>query len=54
MKKQEFENCKLQTRSDLCIPRKETTLPHSQFLYIHVSLSDLYIPTIGAPILLGI
>ncbi len=28
------------------IPRKETARPHSQF-YIHVSVSDLYIPAIG-------
>jgi hypothetical protein len=29
----------------LCIPRKETVRPHSDF-YIHVSVSDLYIPRI--------
>jgi hypothetical protein len=37
-------------RSDLCIPRNETARPRSQF-YIHVSVSDLYIPMIGPPIL---
>jgi hypothetical protein len=34
------------------IPRKGTARPQSQFLYIHVSVSDLYSPTIGLPILL--
>ncbi len=34
------------------IPRNKTALPRSQFLYIHVSVSGLYIPTIGLPILL--
>jgi hypothetical protein len=32
------------------IPRKGTARPQSQF-YIHVSVSDLYIPVIGLPIL---
>jgi hypothetical protein len=33
------------------IPRNETARPRSQF-YIHVSVSHLYIPMIGLPILL--
>jgi hypothetical protein len=37
----------LQRKSDLCAPRKETARPLFQ---IHVSVSDLYIPTIGPPI----
>jgi hypothetical protein len=40
-----------QTRSDLFIPRNETTWTHSHF-HIHVSVSALYIPTIGPPIFL--
>jgi hypothetical protein len=32
-----------------CIPRNETARPHSQS-YIHVSVSNLYIPRIGLPI----
>jgi hypothetical protein len=36
----------------VCIPRTETAWPRSQFLhsYIHVSVSDLYIPRIGLPL----
>jgi hypothetical protein len=34
-----------------CIPRNETARPRSHS-YIHVSVSDLYIPRIGLPILL--
>ncbi len=45
-----FMNHALQTRSDLCIPRHETARPRSNF-HIHVSVSNLYIPTIGPPIL---
>ncbi len=33
------------------IPIKGNARPQSQFLYIHVSVSDLYMPTIGLPIL---
>ncbi len=34
------------------IPRKGIARPQSQFPHIHVSVSGLYIPTIGLPILL--
>ncbi len=36
----------LYQKSDLCIPRNETVRPRSQFLNIHVSVSDLYISRI--------
>jgi hypothetical protein len=41
----------LQRRSDLCIPRNKLPglVPSS---YINVSVSDLYIPTTGSPILM--
>ncbi len=43
----------LQIKSKLCIPRKETTRPQSLFPHpCTVSVSDLYIPTIGQPNLL--
>jgi hypothetical protein len=35
-------------QSDLCIPINETARPHSNN-YIHVSVRDLYIPSIGLP-----
>jgi hypothetical protein len=44
--------------SDLCIPRNETARPKQNYnilspnFHIHVSVSDLYIPRIGLPILL--
>ncbi len=31
-------------------PRKDTAWPQSQISYIHISVTDLYIPTIGLPI----
>ncbi len=32
------------------VPSKETARPQSQFLYtVHISVSDLCIPTIGLP-----
>ncbi len=37
----------LQRKSDFCTPRKETARPQFQ---IHVSVNDLFIPTIGPPI----
>ncbi len=40
----------LYKKSDSCIPRNETVRPRSQFLNIHVSVSDLYISRIGLPI----
>jgi hypothetical protein len=43
----------LQTRSYLCIPRNEMRGLVPNF-HIHVSVSDLYIPTISPPILLQI
>ncbi len=36
----------LQRNFDLCIPRKGIERPQSQF-HIHLSVSDLYIPTYG-------
>jgi len=36
--------------ADLCIPRKETVRPQCPNFHIHVSVRDLYIPTIGPPI----
>jgi hypothetical protein len=42
----------LQRKSDLCIPRKETARGLSPHFHIHVSVSDLYTPTICPPILL--
>jgi hypothetical protein len=41
----------LQRNSDFCIPRKGTERPQSQF-HCHVSVSDLFIPTIGPHIFL--
>jgi hypothetical protein len=41
----------LQRKFDLSIPRKELRGLSPNF-YIHVSLSDLFIPTIGPPIFL--
>ncbi len=41
----------LYRKSEINIPRNETARPRSSF-YIHVSVSDLYIPRIGLPILL--
>jgi hypothetical protein len=42
----------LQRKSDLGTPGKETARPQSQFFHILVSVSDLYIPTIGPAIFL--
>ncbi len=44
--------CALQRNFDLCIPRKETARPQSQFQRLYVSVSDSYIPTIGPPVFL--
>ncbi len=41
----------LQTRADLCIPRKKQHVLVPNF-HIHVSVSDFYIPTISPHILL--
>jgi hypothetical protein len=43
----ETEYCTLYQKSDFCIPRNETAVHNS---YIHVSVSDLYIPRISLPI----
>jgi hypothetical protein len=40
----------LYQKSNLCILRNETVRPRSQFINIHVSVSDLYISKIGLPI----
>jgi hypothetical protein len=39
----------LQRNSDLCIPRKGIARGLSSNFHVHVSVSDLYIPTIGPP-----
>jgi hypothetical protein len=41
----------MQRKSDLCTPRKEIARLSSN-IHIHVSVSDLYISTIGPPIYL--
>jgi hypothetical protein len=41
----------LQRKSDLCVPRKETARPQSQFLHSCFA-GDLYISTIGPLIFL--
>jgi hypothetical protein len=41
----------LQRKSDLCIPRKETARPHSQFLHSFIYERFIYL-TIGPPIFL--
>ncbi len=43
-----YKDSTVYRKSETNIPRNETERPQSQFLYIHVSVSDLYIPTIGA------
>jgi hypothetical protein len=44
------QHSELYQKSYLFIPRNETVWPRSHF-HIHVSVSDLYIPKIGLPIL---
>jgi hypothetical protein len=39
----------LQRNLNLCIPRKGIARPHSPNFHIHVSVSDLHIPTLGNP-----
>jgi hypothetical protein len=43
--------CTVCRKLETNIRRNETARPRSLFFYIHVSVSDLYIPTIGLPIL---
>jgi hypothetical protein len=50
-KKQTFNPTLQRHNTETNIPRKGIARPQSQF-HIHVSVSDLYIPTIGLPILL--
>jgi hypothetical protein len=52
MLKNQIYNVKTQYRKlETIIPGKEIAWPHPNSL-IHVSVSDLYVPTIGLPILL--
>ncbi len=50
LKNARFLQSTMYRKSDLCIPRNETAQPRSQFLYIHVSVSNLYISMIGLPL----
>ncbi len=47
-------NKTLQRRSDLCIPRNETSQPCSQFPHSCICERFFYIPKIGPPIFCGI
>ncbi len=55
IRQQKSVSCTAKThyrKFEINIPRNGTARPQSQFLYINVSVSDLYTPMIGLPILL--